>query len=141
MWRIFAENYQHYSFRRYLENTQDGKKVEVYFYRAKAIILYNEVLKEIEREYVGGFKKVELQLPRFRVVGQEMMAELTERVKGFVRRGENPAWGMTSFSKDNMRVWAVSDDLTESKLMSHLSKCCRANTSYHYKIYLPGEPL
>lgn len=41
MWNIFVDNFEHYNFKRYLTKTRDGKKVEVYFYRVHAIILYN----------------------------------------------------------------------------------------------------
>lgn len=49
--------------------------------------------------------------------------------------------GYADFSKENVRVWAVEDDLTEKQFMNHLTKCCRANTSYNYKIFFPGESL
>lgn len=49
MWEIFTNHHQHFVLKRYMAETKDGKKVEVYFYRVHGIALYNEILKDIER--------------------------------------------------------------------------------------------
>ena len=50
---------------RKLVETPDGKKVEVYLRRISAIPISNELLKDVEKESIKKFKRINLQLPQY----------------------------------------------------------------------------
>lgn len=135
MWEIFYGDFKHYSFKRFLNHTPDGKKVEVYFYRVNAILLYNEILREIERDYLKKFKRISLQLPQYAPIPEELVKFISREAGYQVKK----AGSFYKFSDDPLKCWAVTEDMTEKQFMNHLMKACKTNNSYSYKICIPGE--
>jgi hypothetical protein len=80
-------------------------------------------------------------LPKYKPLNFDLMELLSRKVRGSVKKRTASSWSYNEFSKDNIRMWAVEDELTERQFMNHLTKCCRANSSYSYKIFFPGEFL
>lgn len=72
-WEIFTHNFQHYVLKRYLAEGLDGKKVEVYFFRVRAILLYNQALRDIENERLKKYLTVEVQFPHYKPLTEEFM--------------------------------------------------------------------
>lgn len=66
MWEILISQYAHYTLKRFMEETSDGKKVEVYFFQVSAIAIYNSVLRSVESSRMKKFDIIHFQLPKYR---------------------------------------------------------------------------
>lgn len=80
----------------------------MYYRRVQAIVLFNEYLRDIEKQYVSEFKKVRLQLPQYRAMEKELVQEITRRVKGKVKGTFGEVARGVEFSDDPIKVWLVN---------------------------------
>lgn len=113
--------------------------------------MYNQALREIEGERLKKYLTVEVQFPQYKPLPEEFMTELTKKVKKLASDHENvnPAGGYyyssysssISFSKENLKVWTLPDDMDERLLKNYLHRVCKANSNYNYKVFFGGEYL
>lgn len=146
-WAIFS-SYEAIEVRRRLEQTSDGKKVEVYFRRVLseftkigAICLYNELLKSVETERIAKFTRLQLQLPQYHPIGDELMQGLSEKVKSYIKSHSNYSsfrYNDSGFGQEKLKVWKIEEDMSQTKFFDHLLKGCRSCRSLSYRMHFPG---
>lgn len=147
MWQLLSSYSSSHAIPRYLEKTLDGKKVEVHYKRIPAAVAFNEYMREIERQYVSTLKRVNFQLPQYRPLEPEMIAQISAKVKSFVKKEFGFIANNVDFTTDAVKVWISNEELTEKQLLNAFYKACKANISYSYKVFFPGvfadlaEPL
>ncbi len=64
MWSIF-ESYSGHTIKRNVVETIDGKKVELYFKKIQFLVLFNDFLKDIERQRAQKFIQVVVQVSHY----------------------------------------------------------------------------
>jgi hypothetical protein len=99
---------------RFLSEGLDGKKVEVYLFRIKALIVYNQTLRDIEHEELKNFEVVQLQLPQYKPLSKDFLEVLSKHVRELVVEINNNPAGISgsytsynNFSKDNIEMWIL----------------------------------
>lgn len=131
-----------------MESTSDGKKVELYYFKVSAIAIYNSVLRNVESDRLKKFEVIHFQLPKFRPLTSDLLDPLSTKIKEYITKLNRNSYKYDSYSYsssysftsfDNVKLWQVTDGSDTKQLMNQLYKACRANTSYCYKIYFPGE--
>ena len=68
-----------------------------------------------------------------------MIKLMSPKIKRFAIREEGTLGIYLDFSDDDIGMWSVQEDMTENKLMDNLHKGCKANRSFSYKLYFPGD--
>lgn len=138
LWEILEE-YKNIEFNRKMVVQEEGKKVEVYYRRITAILLSNEILKDVEKETLKKFKRVNLQLPQYTDI-EPLIPYISEKVRDFM--SINPTmYKYIDYSQDNVKIWLVDEDMTENKLKENFYKGCKSNRSFSYKLHFPGTQI
>lgn len=138
IWEIL-ETYKNIEFNRKMVETEEGKKVEVYYRRINAILLSNEILKDVEKQTLKKFKKINLQLPQYEDL-EPLISKISQKAKQFLSVSPT-MYKYVEYTLDDMKIWLVEDDMTENKLKENFYKGCKANRSFSYKLHFPGSRI
>lgn len=75
-----------------------------------------------------------------------MLSKHVRKVANDSERGHPASSGYTNYyssynslAKEDLKMWVLPDDMDEKLLKNYLHRCCRASSSFNYKIYFPGE--
>lgn len=60
--------------------------MEVNFRRISAAVLFNEYMRDIEKQYVNILKRINLQLPQYRELEAALVREISLRVKQHAKK-------------------------------------------------------
>jgi hypothetical protein len=80
----------------------------------KALIVYNQTLRDIEHEELKNFEVVQLQLPQYKPLSKDFLEVLSKHVRELVVEINNNPAGISgsytsynNFSKDNIEMWIL----------------------------------
>lgn len=112
MWQLVSSYSEHITVQRFMEKTADGKKVEVHYRRIPAAVVFNEYMRDIEKEYITAFQRVNLQLPQYRVLEPELLHHLSSRVKAYVKKAFGAIVSVVDFTIDDLKAWLSTEELS-----------------------------
>jgi len=129
------EHYDNIEVLRYVVDTPDGQKVELYYQTIKFVPLWNNLLKDVEQERISKLQEVTMQYSHSSTL-KEFAEDIKDYLASFARK---ECYGSHFPKEDFTRFWILPEGMRKSILYNTLQQGCKANPSFTYKLFLEGE--
>jgi hypothetical protein len=130
-WRIIKRGYQCYSIKRKIEESPDGKIVELYFQKVALVPMSMTILKDIEQERTTKLTEVTVQFSKYAAV-EDFISKVGGVLRTWIEREERVYVG----NEDFLKLWIMPEKVRKPILLNTFLQGCKANPSFSYKLFL-----